>query len=211
MENSRAEKLANSFARAQKLTQAVSSPEFDKYVKKLSDNGYMELDEDIEGQLGLNSDSGRYDARRELNNIRNNKNVDFSKSKLPKKILDEIKDNPLDGLSVDPTMDSFARNLSEKITKNEKPVFSEMANRSNTEIQAKSSTDYEMIKMIVEGVVKKYMEPIKNNLLTEGKSANSNSVDSIILGKKFKFVDSSGNIYEAVLKYKGNVNSMNKK
>ena len=64
-----------------------------------------------------------------------------------------------------------------------------------------SSFDYETMKMIIEGVVKKYIEPLKENLLSESVNKDSStSLKMMKLGKNFQFMDSSGNMV-----FKGNI------
>ena len=139
---------------------------------------------------------------------------------LPKQILDEIKNNPLNGLSSDPTMDAFASQLA-SVTNlmpppttpqqpQRKPTLTEQFTQSQPIQQpmqmTNSSFDYETMKMIIEGVVKKYIEPLKENLLSESVNKDSStSLKMMKLGKNFQFMDSSGNIYEATMVFKGNI------
>ena len=64
--------------------------------------------------------------------------------------------------------------------------------------------DYPMIRTIVEDIVRKYAQSLKKNLVTE--SAGSAEINTIALGKTFKFLDSKGNIYECSMKKVGNIN-----
>lgn len=70
--------------------------------------------------------------------------------------------------------------------------------------QATQQVDYPMIRTIVEEIVRKYTVSLKNKILTEGKT-NVNEVNTIALGKTFKFLDNSGNIYECTMKKIGNL------
>lgn len=65
--------------------------------------------------------------------------------------------------------------------------------------------DYPMIRTIVEDIVRKYAQSLKKNLVTEG--VGGAEVNTIALGKTFKFLDSKGNIYEAKLSKIGNINN----
>lgn len=65
--------------------------------------------------------------------------------------------------------------------------------------------DYPMIRTIVEDIVRKYSQSLKKNLMTEG-VGNGLEINTIALGKTFKFLDSKGNIYECTMKKVGNVN-----
>ena len=66
------------------------------------------------------------------------------------------------------------------------------------------SVDYPMIRTIVEDIVRKYTQSLKKNLVTE--STGGAEVNTIALGKTFKFLDSKGNIYECTMKKVGNIN-----
>ena len=65
--------------------------------------------------------------------------------------------------------------------------------------------DYPMIRTIVEDIVRKYAQSLKKNLVTEG--VGGTEVNTIALGKTFKFLDSKGNIYECTMKKVGNINN----
>jgi hypothetical protein len=71
-----------------------------------------------------------------------------------------------------------------------------------------SSVDYPMIRTIVEEVVKRYAISL-NKRINEGKE-NVSEINTISLGKTFKFLDSKGNIYECVMKKVGNINNKRK-
>ena len=68
-----------------------------------------------------------------------------------------------------------------------------------------SQIDYPMIRTIVEEIVRKYAVSLKNKILTENKQQGINEVNTIAIGKTFKFLDSAGNIYECTMKKVGNV------
>jgi hypothetical protein len=65
--------------------------------------------------------------------------------------------------------------------------------------------DYPMIRTIVEDIVRKYTQSLKKNLVTEG--VGGAEVNTIALGKTFKFLDSKGNIFECTMKKVGNINN----
>ena len=64
--------------------------------------------------------------------------------------------------------------------------------------------DYPMIRTIVEDIVRKYTQPLNKKLINEG--TGGAEVNTIALGKTFKFLDSKGNIYECTMKKVGNIN-----
>lgn len=121
----------------------------------------------------------------------------FENSGLPKEILESIRENPNIASPTSSPVDAIAKNMPKLVEKKEvqsMPV-------GNTAV-----VDYSMIKMIVEECMRKYTSSIKKGLLIEGKS-QGNSLDLITLkGNKMKLVDGKGNIYEAELKLKGNIN-----
>lgn len=222
MNNERATQLASSFARAQQLTKAVANPEFDKYAANLKNSGYIGdeiLMEDYTPQkmLPYNPNSmptnNSYDARTEMQRMQQG-NIQPTRNNLnlPKSILEDIRNNPIDGISADPAMDAFTNQLASVLPQptQRKPMLSEQFQPTQPPTN-NSSFDYEMMKMIIEGVVKKYIEPLKENLLTESNGKNNSSLKMMKIGKNFQFMDDSGNIYEAVLTFKGNVNEMRKK
>ena len=69
--------------------------------------------------------------------------------------------------------------------------------------------DYPMIRTIVEDIVRKYAQSLKKNLVTEG--VGGAEVNTIALGKTFKFLDSKGNIYECSMRKVSNINDVKKK
>ena len=71
-----------------------------------------------------------------------------------------------------------------------------------------SGVDYPMIRTIVEEVVKRYAVSL-NKRINESKE-DVNEINTISLGKTFKFLDSKGNIYECVMKKVGNINNKRK-
>ena len=80
------------------------------------------------------------------------------------------------------------------------------------QIQAVSAgIDYPMIRTIVEEVVKRYAVSL-NKRINENKGGNDvNEINTISLGKSFKFLDSKGNIYECTMRKVSNINEVKKK
>ena len=70
--------------------------------------------------------------------------------------------------------------------------------------------DYPMIRTIVEEVVKRYAVSL-NKRINESKGGNDvNEINTISLGKSFKFLAKNGDIYEAKLSKIGNINDKRK-
>ena len=65
-----------------------------------------------------------------------------------------------------------------------------------------------MIKTNVEEIVRNYAVLVKNKIINEW--TNGNEINTISLGKTFKFLDSKGNIYECQMKRVGNINDKRK-
>jgi hypothetical protein len=77
------------------------------------------------------------------------------------------------------------------------------------QVQMTAQVDYPMIRTIVEEIVRKYAVSLNKKIISEGKSSTS-EVNTISLGKTFKFLDSKGNIYECQMKKVGNINDKRK-
>ena len=84
-------------------------------------------------------------------------------------------------------------------TQNVKEIIREGLNSTVSQQQI----DYPMIRTIVEDIVRKYASSLSKKLMTEGKN---NTLNALMIGKTFKFVDNSGNIYECNMKKLGNIN-----
>ena len=67
--------------------------------------------------------------------------------------------------------------------------------------------DYPMIRTIVEEIVRKYAVSLNKKIVNEGKGSE---INTIALGKNFRFLASDGTIYECVMKKVGNVNDKRK-
>lgn len=83
-----------------------------------------------------------------------------------------------------------------------------MGYQQHTAQQTSAQIDYPMIRTIVEDIVRKYSASLKKQIINE--STNGNEINTISLGKTFKFLDSSGNIFEAKLYKIGNINNKRK-
>lgn len=218
--------LVNSMERAKMLMDATTTPEFDRYASELSKGGFVDYsgtdfagvvpyNESIQAQASRRSS---YNPNAEMEMMRNVGNMPIRNNRLPKGIIDSFTENPCTGLSSDPVMDAFTANISESGA-SKKPRFSELVgNKKQTltettrPIQGNSGIDYEMLKMILEGVVKKYIDELKTTMLNESvQGGNKDNIQAITLGNNFRFVDKSGNIYVANLSYKGNIHDMKTK
>ena len=73
--------------------------------------------------------------------------------------------------------------------------------------QSAPQIDYPMIRTIVEEIVRKYATSLNKRIVNEGKG---NEINTIALGKNFRFLASDGTIYECSMKKVGNVNDRRK-
>jgi hypothetical protein len=91
---------------------------------------------------------------------------------------------------------------------NTTPITEEIQ-QSQPQIQTISSgIDYPMIRTIVEEIVRKYAVSLNKKIINENKEGAE--INTITLGKTFKFLDSKGNIYECAMKKIGNINDKKK-
>ena len=128
-----------------------------------------------------------------------------SKSKLPKEILESFSKNYIDQSSLDPRL----ANLGD-IKPQPKPQIKERK-QINEVKNVNSGVDYEIIKSIIESTVKKYMGAYSKKIINESKQNNDNGIAAVqFLGDKFSFITKNGDLYEATLKFKQNLNE-NKK
>lgn len=73
------------------------------------------------------------------------------------------------------------------------------------QMQVSAQVDYPMIRTIVEEIVRKYAVSLNKKIINENKSQVS-EVNTISLGKNFKFLANDGSIYECTMKKIGNIN-----
>ena len=99
--------------------------------------------------------------------------------------------------------------LNEGVTPTRTVPITETVQQVQPQMQTMSGgVDYPMIRTIVEEVVKRYAVSL-NKRINESKEGLS-EVNTIALGKNFKFLDKAGNIYECTMKKVGNINNKRK-
>jgi hypothetical protein len=72
------------------------------------------------------------------------------------------------------------------------------------QMQVTQRIDYPMIRTIVEEIVRKYAVSLNKKIINEGKQTPS-QVNTIAIGKSFRFLAENGDIYECSMKKVGNV------
>ena len=95
-----------------------------------------------------------------------------------------------------------------------KPVMQEEIVRQtpmvNAYPQQPSAIDYPMIRTIVEEAVRKYTSQLSKKLISESRSNTIPELNTMTIGKSFKFLSNDGTIYECTMKKVGNVNHKKK-
>lgn len=193
--NDNISRFIQSQEKARQLIKMDCNGTIDKYAKSAREHGKMELAENVE----LVSEKPKQ------TNISPTYTGTFtqSKSKLPKEILESMKNNPIEQIgSVSTTSILDQLNITppkKEVVSEEKSVITEIQH-NNTNI------DYSMIKIIVEDCVKKYTSALKKSLLNESKSNDNNTLQAMKIGNKFNFITNNGDLYEAELKFIKNIN-----
>lgn len=137
-------------------------------------------------------------------------------SKVPSVIRESFKNNPIDttvlgGGMPSPNggsiLDSIISPQIKQNIKEEKAILRQPQTivEEKPMIAQNALVDYPMIRTIVEDIVRKYTASLGKKVLNESKQ-QINELNTFIIGKKFKFLDGKGNIYEATLKKIGNIN-----
>lgn len=122
---------------------------------------------------------------------------------LPKEILESFSKNFIDTSAMNterPVLDRIG------LTQEAQPQTNVVA--EDVSYGSSAKIDYELIKNIVEGCVKKYVNALGKKMLTENKENNGEIKAVYYTGNKFKFIDSAGNIYESKLVKAGNVKNI---
>lgn len=119
--------------------------------------------------------------------------TDINRNKLPKEIVESMVGSTInEPISVLDNLYDF-----EKIEKNKPQIKEDITHNIN----------YDTIRNICEDVVKKYASALKKSIINESKNNDTDStLKAMKIGNKFSFIDDKGNIYEAKLTLKGNIN-----
>lgn len=127
----------------------------------------------------------------------------MAKSKLPKEVLEVMKESSKERQKLESSVSSnLDPKLIASINSNKKPQTITEAPKQQYN-NGGGSVDYEVIKMIVEGCMKKYTANLKKTLMTESKGSTLELMTQ--QGNTFRFVTSDGKIFEGKLTYKGNL------
>ena len=107
----------------------------------------------------------------------------------------EMTSSVLDGMFGDLFTEQITRPVMEEDT--QQPQVQQVVPQYSAQI------DYPMIRTIVEEIVRKYTTSLSKKMVNENKSSE---VNTISLGKTFKFLANNGDIYECTMKKVGNIN-----
>lgn len=185
--------------KAKKLIQMDANGYIDRYAKNAKESGKINYNENIEYVT---------ESPKMTQPIINNSSFNQTKSKLPKEIVESMKNNPINQVG-DVATPSILDQLNiipqkKEIVKEEKNIITEVQNNNQ-------NIDYSMIKMIVEDCIKKYTSALKKSIINENKiNENNNTLQAMKIGNKFSFITNEGDLYEAELKFIKNINNKKK-
>ena len=193
--------LSNSLSRARDL---ITDPNFNKLVERNARNNSSDFYGENYNSSELYNENYNIPLASKKNtpiNISNMPQSNFTNSKLPKEILDELRNNPLE---YQESQSSIIDNLIDPIAISNKPLRS---NRQVNEISKPSSSgiDYTIIKAIIDESVRRNLDEYMQKTLNESK--NDMKLLRLSKGNKIQVVDSKGNLYEGVLSLKKNLNN----
>lgn len=208
--------LQTAMSRASKLMRLESNGSLDKIAKAHKDDINLSLDptNNITTESMVTTQNNRSAMAPQIGG-----QMSASAMNVPSVIRESFMKNPIDDsalytASLGDGMDvSF---LTEKVGNKQirqqvnpeqiRQIVSENTHQTQMPSQ---SIDYPMIRTIVEEIVRKYTASLSKKMLNESKQDN-NEINTIMLGKGFKFLDSKGNLYECTMKKIGNLNDKKK-
>ena len=211
-------RFMNAKERARKLIQMDANGTLDAIKESAKSSGKLSYSSDGAVDTTIMEHSN---TPKDLNQYNNIQPQDFhiNKSKLPLEILESFKTKQIDttllnggmGKSNGSVLDQIDMLTNGKVLQQEtiqKPQQKQIVQETvQVQPQVNSNVDYSMIKMIVEECMRKYTSALKKQILTENKSTQDcGTLQAMKIGNKFSFIDSKGNIYEATLTKKGNIN-----
>lgn len=201
---------------ADSLNNLMRNRETIRRIMAMDSNGKMDkmLENAVHsGVVSYNQDGVTYmpSERQGMNSGKVIVNEEVMKqSRMPKAVLESFKKNPgastempksvLDGLGLE-TLQAM-RNES-------------VSNEPVQQPAGNVNIDYSLLRTIINEAVqenvKKYISALSKKLLSESVNVGGNSVQAVKLGKNFSFITENGDVYEATLSYKTNLNEQTKK
>ena len=167
----------------------------------------------------------KYDARKEMEKLKEIEAhggrgaVNLEGRNIPRGILESILNNPLDLKPIDPRMDALeeklkdnmsgikaAANILERVEKQDKEAKDKLKEQLQPKQTISNNIDYELIKTLIENVIDNKLEDIKQTI-NESNSHQQTYIPSmkyLSFKDNFYFVDNDDNVFECIMKYKGN-------
>ena len=137
-----------------------------------------------------------------------------SANKLPSAILESFKNNPgADDRELMRALSGSDDLAFLNAPTQQRQVVQETVQQPQTQtvIQPSGGIDYPMIRTIVEEIVRKYASSIAKKVINESKGSNASTVNTMMLGEKFKFLTDDGDIYECTMRKVSNINELKNK
>ena len=209
-------RFMNAKERARKLIQMDANGTLDEVKKNAESSGKLSYSNE-----GVDTNIIENYTPKDINQYNNVQPQDFhiNKSKLPIEILESFKTKQIDttllnggmGKSNGSVLDQLDMLTNGKVLQQEsiqQPQQKQIVKETvQVQPQITTSIDYSMIKMIVEDCMRKYTSALKKQILSENKTTqDSGTLQAMKIGNKFSFIDSKGNVFEATLTKKGNIN-----
>ena len=208
--------LQSAMSRASKLMRLESNGTLDKIAK--AHKG--EINESLGGDGSMTTESMMTTARNRNTQapIAGGQMLGAGAGNVPSIIRESFANNPIDeralyaGLGDGRDLSFLNESMpTQQVQAPSSQEIRQIINESAPQtMQVPQQIDYPMIRTIVEEIVRKYAVSLKNKILTEDKQ-NMNEVNTVMLGKSFKFLDNQGNIYECQMKKVSNINDVKKK
>ena len=170
------------------------------------------------------NETPKYDARKEMEKLKEIEAhggrgaVNLEGRNIPRGILESILNNPLDLKPIDPRMDALeeklkdnmsgikaAANILERVEKQDKEAKDKLKEQLQPKQTISNNIDYELIKTLIENVIDKKLEDIKQTI-NESNSHQQTYIPSmkyLSFKDNFYFVDNDDNVFECIMKYKG--------
>lgn len=209
-------RFMNAKERARKLIQMDANGTLDEVKKNAESSGKLSYSNE-----GVDTNIIENYTPKDINQYNNVQPQDFhiNKSKLPIEILESFKTKQIDTTLLNGGMtktngsvlDQLDMLTNGKVLQQEsiqQPQQKQIVKETvQVQPQITTSIDYSMIKMIVEDCMRKYTSALKKQILSENKTTqDSGTLQAMKIGNKFSFIDSKGNVFEATLTKKGNIN-----
>ena len=137
-----------------------------------------------------------------------------SANKLPSAILESFKNNPgADDMELMRALSGSDDLAFLNAPTQQRQVVQETVQQPQTQtiVQPSGGIDYPMIRTIVEEIVRKYAGSITKKVINESKVGNVGTMNTIMIGDKFKFLTDNGDIYECTMKRVSNINEIKRK